>query len=99
MAEKTELKRLVYYADSQLGMNAAKLDTIAGVEVTIASGRVGTGKFGEFAEFDILDDLGELKTFRTSGFLVVEAIKKAVEANAFPLLSIFTRTGKCWRME
>jgi hypothetical protein len=99
METKTEVKRLVYYADSQLGMNAAKLDTIAGVEVTLVSGRVGSGKFGEFAEFDILDELGEVKTFRTSGFLVVEAIKKAVEANAFPLLCVFTRTGKCWRME
>jgi hypothetical protein len=99
MAEKTEMKRLVYYADSQLAMNGAKLDEIAGVEVTIVAGKIGKGKFGEFAEFDILDDLGEVKTFRTSGFLVIEAIKKALEANAFPVLSTFTRTGKCWRME
>jgi hypothetical protein len=35
----------------------------------------------------------------TSGMLVIEALKNAIAASAFPLLAKFTRTGKCWRIE
>lgn len=99
MTEQVTPKRLLQYADLMIPENYLTLDKIQDLEVTILSARVGTGKFGPFAVLEIADTNGEIGTFLTSGFLVVDALTKAIDAKALPLLVKFTRTGRCWRIE
>ena len=99
MTEETKVRRLSAYADTQLPADYAKLETIQDQEVTIVGGRVGNGKFGEFAVMDVQVADGEVITFMTSGFLVVDALRKALLEDALPVAAKFVRPNRCWRIE
>ena len=99
MEQEQKPRRLSSYADTQLPNEYLKLELIADKEVTIVGGHVGNGKFGEFAVMDIVVEAGVVQTFMTSGFLVVDALRKALVEDALPCQVKFTRPNRCWRME
>ena len=92
-------KRLTAYSTLQFPENALRLEDIKDQEVIIVDGHVGNGKFGEYASLDVETPDKKHTIIVTSGMLVIEAIKNAITAEAFPLQAKFTRTGRCWRIE
>lgn len=92
-------KRLVSFSTMQFPEDALRLEDIAGKDVTIISGKVQSGKFGEYALLDVEVSDGKTETIVTSGMLVVEALKNVITADAFPLVAKFSRTGRAWRIE
>jgi len=75
------------------------LDDIAGVEVTITGAGFGNGDFGEYAMIDVVNPEGETMNIQTSAMMVLDALRHAMEAQAFPLLATFKKRGRTWIME
>lgn len=99
MTDSVQPRRLSDYATSMLPSERHKLEEIEGIEVIINSARVGATKFGSFAAMECVKSTGEVLTVVTGGFMVVDAIAKAIEADAFPLAAKFSRPKQCWIME
>jgi len=92
-------KRLVDYADRQLEGKPLRLDDIAGTEVTVQGVAFGSGDYGEYALLDVVNEAGELLTIQTSAFLVLDALKHALDANEFPVVATFRKRGRPWIIE
>ena len=99
MTENTELRRLSSYASTQLPKEHHNLIEIDGVEVTIHAAYVGTTQLGEFAAMQIELPTQERMWFVTSGFIILDAIKKALDDNALPLKATFRRPDRAWIIE
>ena len=99
MTTQVTPKRLTDFSTLQFPEDALRLEDVRDQEVTILDARTGNGKFGEYAVLDLETADQKRMTVVTSGMLVIEAVKNAVLADAFPLVARFTRTGRCWRIE
>ena len=99
MTENTELRRLSSYASTQLPKERHNMIEIQDAEVIIHAAYVGTTQLGEFTAMDIELPTGERMWFVTSGFIVIDAIKKALDDNALPLKATFRRPDRAWIIE
>lgn len=91
--------RLVDYAERQKEGSPPKIGDILGQEVTVQSVQFLTGKFGEYALFEIIDMNGELQRIQTTGMLVIDALKHAEAQEAFPVQAKFVRNDRTFVME
>ena len=99
MTENNALRRLSSYSNTQLPRERHNLIEIQDVEVTIHAAKVGTTQMGEFAAMECELPTGERMWFVTSGFIVIDAIKKALDDNALPLQATFRRPERAWIIE
>jgi hypothetical protein len=98
--EKTEDKtRLSGYGKLDRNATAARLDDIAGQEVTVTGFRVAPGKYGDFAFLDVVLATGESLLVMSGGMFVLDALIDAKNADAFPLQVSFHKKGKAWMFE
>lgn len=93
------MARLLEYAERQKEGGLPKVSDILGQEVRITGVEFLMGKVGEYAIFEIVDDNGELQRIQTTGMLVVDALKHAQAAEAFPLDATFTRNDRTYVIE
>lgn len=99
MTAKAAPRRLTEFASSMLPTDRHNLAEIENEEVTITAARIGSTKMGAFAAMETILPTGEIMTFVTTGFLVIDAIAKVIESDAFPVAAKFTRPDRAWRIE
>ena len=88
------MARLIEYADELLGGRPHSIDEILDAEVTIEDGNVVAGEIGDYVLMEVkLEDESQF-TVRCGGKFVVDAIRRAQDADAFPLQAKFTRPGR-----
>ncbi len=93
------MARLVDHAQRQAEGTPPKISDILGQEVSVQGVEFLSGKFGEYALFEIIDDNGEIQRIQTTGMLVIDALKHAEAEEAFPVLVTFKRNDRTYTME
>ncbi len=91
--------RLVDYAARQAEGTPPKIVDILDQEVEIQSVEFLSGKFGEYALFQIIDANGEIQSIQTTGMLVIDALKHVEAEGAFPVQVTFKRKDRTYTME
>lgn len=93
------MSRLEEHAKLQREGLGLHLDDVQDTEITINEVKFNMTQYGELAvmEVEIPDHGSEL--VGTFAMLVVDALKNAKEANAFPLEARFVKDGRIWRIE
>ena len=91
--------RLLDFAEKQAANKTPRIDDIAGNPVIVQACALGTGSMGDYADMDVLTEDGEILTVRTWASLVVDALARAQEADAFPLPATFKKRGRPWIIE
>ena len=93
------MPRLTDYADLQGAEAPLRLGDILDQEVTVTEVRFFQAEFGRCAIMTVIDENGEILRVMCGGFLVVDALEHAAEANAFPLDVTFSKRERTWVME
>ncbi len=93
------MARLVDHARMQAEGTPPKISDILDQEVTIRGVKFLSGKFGEYALFEVIDENGEAKWIQTTGMLVIDALKHTEAEEAFPVLVTFKRKDRTYTME
>jgi hypothetical protein len=84
------------YAVKQAQGVPGSLDEIANTPVTITGVRFSEGNFGVYAIITVTDENGEPKEYKAGAMLVVDALKNAEAAKAFPIKAVFRKKGRMW---
>jgi len=93
------MARLVDYATRQAEGTPPKIVDILDQEVEIQGVEFLSGKFGEYALFQIIDANGEIERIQTTGMLVIDALKHVESEGAFPVEVTFRRKDRTYTME
>jgi hypothetical protein len=95
MADKqATLQRLSDFAGTPDEEQPVSIAAILNREVTIFDVEFHSGEFGEFVTFRCSDTRKKDYLVKCGGQAVVEALGKAFEANALPLLATFRMEGR-----
>lgn len=88
------MKRLAEFASPQSGKGYVKIDEVLGQELTITDVEFREGDYGPYCVFQANDEVGNVYTVASGSAKVVEALTKAVEAEALPVSARFAKRGK-----
>lgn len=95
MAEqKQEHKSLGAYTSKNMLDVPLHIDDVVGKPITIIGARIAKGANGEFAFMDIAFKTGEVAKLTCGGQFVVDALKGALAAEAFPVDVTFRLRGR-----
>lgn len=93
------MARLADYGTIERDNSAESLDDVLGLELEISNVEVRHGNFGEFVRFEALDNRGKTHTVSTGAFLVVDALKDAMEQGVHSVSARFIKKGRTYRFE
>lgn len=93
------MPRLVDYAERQAQGLPGSLEELIGQEVTIVDVEFSEGQYGPYAVIHVPDANGEVQIYRTTGFLVIDALEHASAEEAFPCEVTFKKRGRTFIME
>jgi hypothetical protein len=92
-------KRLSSYGDFDSFGNSVSADDVEGDELTVLDVIFVTGKMGEYAFISCANENGEKLSVRCGGFLILKALHKVLEDNAFPVVMKLVKRGRAWIAE
>ena len=92
-------RRLGDYAKLQYDGPVGHVSDILDRDVTIESASVVQGRFGKYVMMEVVGEAGEVMPIRSTGMIIVDAIQRAIEGNAFPVQARFTKDGDTYRIE
>ena len=92
-------RRLGDYAKLQYDGPVGHVSDILDRDVTIESASVVQGRFGKYVMMEVVGEGGEVMPIRSTGMIIVDAIERAIEGNAFPVQARFTKDGDTYRIE
>lgn len=93
------MARLADFTTYNPNAMAVRLEDIADEEVDVVGFRLQNGAFGEYVFMDVVRKDGTMLTVLTGARAIVEALKKADEADAFPLPAKFVKFKRAWGIE
>lgn len=93
------MNRLSEFAQNPGGHKAKALSEVANLEVTVEGFTLQNGRYGEIAIMTVTLEGGERERVITGSKVVIDALKKASEAKAFPAKAIFRKRGQSWQIE
>ena len=93
------MPRLSDFAKLQAEGKPYNLDSIAGQDVTITDIGWATGKYGEYVLLTVVDENGEIQNVRSTGFLILDAVRNLQAEGALPCPARFVKNGNTWTVE
>ena len=91
-----QMARLAEYGTPISDLPVISLDDVQGQELHLTEAHLVNGKYGEYVFITANNDEGEVFQIMTGGNFVVEAIKKVIDAKAFPVDVTFIKKGRAW---
>lgn len=88
--------RLEDYAERQKQGVPQNLDLILNDPVTVESVEFRNGDYGEYAVLDAVMNTGEVVRVQTGAMLIMDALRNAQAAGAFPVEATFTKEGRLY---
>jgi hypothetical protein len=90
------MARLADYGTPLSDLPVQNLEDVEGQELTLTDAHLVEGKYGTYTFITANNAEGEVFQIMTGGSFVVEAIKKVIEAKAFPVEVTFVKKGRAW---
>lgn len=91
-----DMARLADFGKIDRGAVSEPIDSVLGLELTIEHAEVRKGNYGEFVLMTCVDKRGTTHHVSTGAFLIVDAIKDALDQDAFPLNARFEKRGRTY---
>ena len=90
------MSRLSDYAAFPIAEETLRLSDIEGEEVTILDARVSSGEYGDFVVLSIQRANAQPAVVVTGATNVVDAIRRCINEEGFPVVTTFRKVKRMW---